>query len=51
LIKCWKIYCGDVFLGYEYSDDGNDAILKSLAKGGVASQYGVKVTELEARAV
>jgi len=51
LIKCWRIYCGDVFLGYEYSDDSNGAILRSLAKGGVASQYGVKVTELEARSV
>lgn len=46
---CWSIWYGDVFLGYEYSHDGDDAILKAVGHGGVASQYGVKVTELQAR--
>lgn len=48
---CWEIWCDDVFLGYEYSHDGNDAIAKSLSIGGVASQYGAKVSELCARYV
>jgi hypothetical protein len=51
MIYCWEIWCGDVFLGYEYSHDEQDAILKSLKVGGVASEYGVKVTELQARYV
>jgi hypothetical protein len=46
---CWEIWCDDVFLGYEYSHDADDAILKSVGIGGVASQYGVKVNELSAR--
>ena len=46
---CWEIWYDDVFLGYEYSHDGDDAILKAVGIGGVASQYGVKVTELQAR--
>ena len=49
MIYCWEIWCDDVFLGYEYSHDGDDAILKAVSIGGVASQYGVKVTELQAR--
>ena len=46
---CWEIWYDDVFLGYEYSHDGDDAILKAVGIGGVASQFGVKVTELYAR--
>lgn len=46
---CWEIWYGDVFLGYEYAVDGSGAVSASLAHGGVASQYGAKVTDLQAR--
>lgn len=46
---CWEIWYDDVFLGYEYSHDADDAILKSVGIGGVASQYGIKVAELCAK--
>ena len=48
---CWEIWYDDVFLGYEYSHNADDAILKSVSIGGVASQYGVKVSELQTRYV
>lgn len=50
MFYCWEIWCGDVFLGYEYSHDGNDAIAKSLSIGGVASQYSVGADQLIVRA-
>ena len=46
---CWEIWYDDVFLGYEYSHDADDAIVNSVGIGGVASQYGAKVTDLCAR--
>jgi len=46
---CWEIWYDDVFLGYEYSHCGDDAVLKSVATGGVASLCGAKVNELQAR--
>ena len=46
---CWEIWYDDVFLGYEYSHDADNAILKSVGVSGVASQYGAKVTDLCAR--
>ena len=46
---CWEIWYDDVFLGYEYSHDGDDAVLKSVATGGVASLCGAKINELQAR--
>ena len=46
---CWEIWYDDVFLGYEYSHDGDDAIVKAVSYGGVASECGAKVTELQAR--
>ena len=45
---CWSIWYGDVFLGYEYSHDAQDAILKSVGYGGVASQCGAQVTDIKA---
>lgn len=46
---CWEIWYDDVFLGYEYSHDGDDAVLQSVSIGGVASQCGAKVSQLTAR--
>lgn len=51
MFYCWEIWCGDVFLGYEYSHDANDAVQKSLSIGGVASEYSVGADQLIARAV
>lgn len=49
MIYCWEIWYDDVFLGYEYSHNADDAIVKSVGIGGVASHCGAKVTELVAR--
>ena len=46
---CWEIWYDDVFLGYEYSHDGDDAVVKAVGYGGVASECGARVTELQAR--
>lgn len=51
MIYCWEIWYDDVFLGYEYSHSADDAIVKSVGIGGVASHCGAKVTELVARYV
>jgi hypothetical protein len=49
VIYCWEIWYNDVFLGYEYAVDGAGAVSASLTRGGVASQYGATVNELQAR--
>ena len=46
---CWEIWYNDVFLGYEYSHDGDDAVQKSVKVGGVASKYGQPAEKLTAR--
>ena len=46
---CWEIWYDDVFLGYEYANDADNAVVKSVGIGGVASQYGVKIGDLIAK--
>jgi hypothetical protein len=49
MTRCWEIWCGDVFLGYEYTYDAAHAMAKAVGMGGVASQYRVAITDLVAR--
>ena len=45
---CWRIFYGDLFLGYEYAVTEFDALAKAVAIGGVASRYGQPKEKLKA---
>lgn len=45
---CWRIFYGDVFLGYAYAVDSDTAINNSLNAKGVASRYGQPKEKLRA---
>lgn len=46
---CWRIFYGDLFLGYEYASNEFDALRKAVSIGGVASRYGQPKEKLKAQ--
>jgi hypothetical protein len=47
-MRCWEIWCNDVFLGYQYAYDDYNAVLRAVGPRGVASEYGAEISELKA---
>ena len=50
-IYTYKIYVGDIWLGYEYGKDSDTAKRNALLRGGVARDYGVTLEQLDSEKV
>ena len=42
MTRTFRMYAGDIFLGYEYAEDSVEAIVKTRQKFGAHSQWSIE---------